>query len=197
MSTKIILFNGPPRSGKDIAATKIMSVFSFVNDLTGEGIEFDRFSMPIKAAFAGTVNAPIDEYGTVNPYEQTKDELIPWLGVSYRQWQIDFSESYMKPKYSKDIFSRLFVQRNYNSKARAIVVPDSGFAEEAEPIAKTFGVENTLLIRVRRPGFDFTGDSRSYIKNISPNEFDIFNDGPVEEFYEKVVVEVAKFLERS
>lgn len=198
MPTKIILLNGPPRSGKDTAASKIIPVFSFVDKkIVGGGVSFDRFSMPCKAAFAGTVGAPIDEFGHVPGYEETKDEVIPWLGCSYRQWQIDYSESFMKPKYGKNIFSRLFVHRNENSTSRAIVVPDSGFAEEAEPVAKAFGVENTLLIRVHRPGTDFSNDSRSHIYNISPNELDIYNDSDVESFHAKIIIEVAKFLERK
>jgi hypothetical protein len=171
-----------------------MPVFSMIG---GPGITFDRFSMPCKRAFAGTVGAEIDMYGNVPGYEETKEQHIDWLGCSYRQWQIDYSEKFMKPLYGKDIFSRLFVERNINKPSRAVVVPDSGFAEEAKPVADAFGLENTLLIRVHRPGCDFSKDSRSYISGISPNEFDVDNDGSFEDYYHKVVVIVADFLARN
>lgn len=193
--TKIILFNGPPRSGKDTAALRVQKTFSNINADTWIG--FDRFAMPIKAAFAGVVGADMDEYGNVEPYESTKDDVIPWLGVSYRQWQIDFSEKFMKPLYGNDIFARLFVQRNQNTGASAIVVPDSGFLEEAKPVADAFGVENTLLIRCHRLGYDFTGDSRSYISGISPHEVDVVNDTTLDEYYKKITIIVAEFLRKK
>jgi hypothetical protein len=193
--TKIILFNGPPRSGKDTAALRVQKIFSSIS--ADSRVDFDRFAMPLKAAFAGVVGADMDEYGNVEPYESTKGDIIPEFNCSYRQWQIDFSESYMKLKYGSDIFARLFVQRNRNTSATAIVVPDSGFKEEAKPIADAFGLENTLLIRCHRPGYDFTGDSRSYISGISPNEVDVHNDTTINEYYEKITIIVAEFLRKK
>lgn len=157
-------------------------------------VHFDRFAMPIKRAFAGMVGADIDRFGNVEPYESTKGEVIPWLGVSYRQWQIDFSESFLKG-YSQDIFAKLFVQRNSNAKGRAIVVPDSGFAEEVAPVAEHFGRDNILLVRIHRPGFDFTGDSRSYLYNVVPNEVDVHNDSDVFSFHKKLESVVGEFLQ--
>lgn len=156
-------------------------------------VQFDRFAMPIKRAFAGMVAADIDRFGNVEPYESTKGEVIPWLGVSYRQWQIDFSESFLKG-YGQDIFAKLFVQRNADARCRAIVVPDSGFAEEVGPVTEHFGMENILLLRIHRPGFDFTGDSRSYLHGVVPNEADVDNDSTVEEFHRKLHSIVGDFL---
>lgn len=185
--TKILLFNGPPRSGKDTSALTIERNIPHIG--------FDRFAMPLKLAFAAVAGAKVlDKYGTVEPYESTKGEIIPWLGVSYRQWQIDFSEKFMKPLYGDDIFARLFVQRNKNFDGSAIVVPDSGFYSEAAPVAKAFGEENTLLVRIHRPGFDFTGDSRSYLYSVSPNEVDVYNDGTQEEFERKIFNIVNDFI---
>lgn len=193
--TKIILFNGPPRSGKDTAALRVQKIFTSMS--VEARVDFDRFAMPLKSAFAGVVGADMDQYGNVEPYESTKGDIIPEFGCSYRQWQIDFSESYMKPKYGSDIFARLFVQRNRNTDAMAIVVPDSGFVEEAKPVADAFGLENTLLIRCHRPGYDFTGDSRSYIYGISPNEVDVHNNTTINDYYEKITIIVAEFLRKK
>jgi hypothetical protein len=188
--TKILFFNGPPRCGKDTSAIYTMNRFSMAS---GPGVAFDRFAMPIKRAFAGMVAADIDRFGNVEPWESTKGDIIPWLGVSYRQWQIDFSEGFLK-KYGQDIFAKLFVQRNETTRAKAIVVPDSGFAEEVFPVAQKFGEDNILLVRIHRPGFDFTGDSRSYLHNVVKNEVDITNDTGVEEFHKKLHGIVGDFL---
>lgn len=202
---KIILFNGPPRSGKDTAALRTIEKFGphyetkgtksgYYVELSGKKIHFDRFAMPLKSAFAGVTQCPMDKYGNVEPYESIKGEIIPWLGVSYRQWQIDFSEKYMKPMYGKDIFARLFVQRNIERDYDAIVVPDSGFIEEAQPVIDAFGFENTILVRVHRPGFDFTGDARSYLPDIASVNVDVYNGGEQSLYEETIDNIVGDFL---
>ena len=44
-----------------------------------------------------------------------------------------------------------------------MVVSDSGFDYEAEPVVRHFGAEHTFLVRLYRSGCDFKGDSRGYI----------------------------------
>ena len=103
-----ILFNGPPRSGKDTAA-KIAE--QYIDNETRYDAVWEKFSFPNKRAFAGMMGLECDDWGVVEPHEATKDEIIPVLGVSYRQWQIDYSEKYMKPLYGNDIFGRLLLDR--------------------------------------------------------------------------------------
>jgi hypothetical protein len=200
-ATKVLLFNGPPRSGKDTAAIFTMNTFSYnrhVPRYPQLEIRFDRFSMPCKHAFAGAMQADsIDRFGNVYPYETTKGDVIPSLGISYRQWQIDFSEKFMKPLYGVDIFGRLFIERNRNKIARAIVVPDSGFEEEIAPVVEHFGVDEVLLLRIHRPGFDFTGDSRSYLRDgLVKNTHDVYNDSTIGDFHGKLHEIVGEFLDR-
>ncbi len=206
--TKILLFNGPPRCGKDTSAIRTMNAFSqrwpdsfgpsrCAGMDPADRIDFDRFAMPIKRAFAGMVMTDIDRFGNVEPYESTKGDIIPWLGISYRQWQIEFSENFLKG-FGEDIFARLFIQRNEFSRAKAIVVPDSGFVEEIKPIVEKFGEENVLLLRIHRPGFDFTGDSRSYLPDgLVERTFDIDNDSTIQAYHEKLDPIVGKFLARG
>lgn len=171
--SKIILLNGPPSSGKDTAAKHIRSFMQYeaARGLIAKGAipraVLDRMSMPIKRAFAGTMGLPITEDGTVEPWESMKEEIIPELGVSYRQWQIDFSESFLKC-YKQDIFGQLLAARITRRFARnianLIVVPDCGFSIEIDVMYQTFKHEDILLIRCNRPGFTFVGDSRSYVR---------------------------------
>ena len=198
--TKIIFFNGPPRSGKDTAALHTIEKFNFLPTVDKDWrarkvqtVHFDRFAMPIKLAFAACVGVSADKYGVVEPYESTKEDIIPWLGVSYRQWQIDFSEKFMKPFYGKNIFSQLFVTRN-KDRPGLIVVPDSGFLEEVGPVAENFGSSNVLLVRIHRPGFTFAGDSRSYITGVGDIEYDVHNDSTQENFEKKIEAIVSDFI---
>lgn len=166
---KIILLNGPPSSGKDTAAKHIQYVFRELrpgNDGYNRPL-LDRMSMPIKRAFAGTMGLPITEDGIVEPWESCKEEVIHDFGVSYRQWQIDFSENFLKG-YREEIFGRLLVarikRRFEKGIANLIVVPDCGFSIEIDVLYEEFEREDILLIRCHRHGFTFHGDSRSYVR---------------------------------
>lgn len=167
---KIILLNGPPSSGKDTAAKHIRAWYN--EKYYGLGIGnrsfclLDRMSMPIKRAFAGTMGLPITNDGIVEPWESQKEEIIPELGVSYRQWQIDFSESFLKC-YRQEICGELLAtrigRRFSRNIANLIVVPDCGFEIEIEILYARFPPANILLLRCHRDGFDFSNDSRGYV----------------------------------
>lgn len=163
---KIILLNGPPSSGKDTAAKHIRQTFT-IDHTTPKRVVLDRMSMPIKRAFAGTMGLPITEDGTVEPWESMKKEIIPEFGVSYRQWQIDFSESFLKC-YRQEIFGELLAarigRRFSRNIANLIVIPDCGFDIEIKVIYARFDPKDILLIRCHRHGFTFLGDSRSYVR---------------------------------
>ncbi len=163
MSGKIILLNGPPSSGKDTAAKHIRKLLT--ND--GERVALDRMSLPIKRAFAATMGLPIDEDGCVQPWESQKEIPIPDFGISYRQWQIDFSEDFLKP-YNATIFPVLLARRIERRFSRGIanlmVIPDAGFQIEIETLYSIFPPADILLIRCHRPGFTFQGDSRHYVR---------------------------------
>jgi hypothetical protein len=166
---KIILLNGPPSSGKDTAAKFVCQHFRENNYGNGIGLRplIDRMSMPIKRAFAGTMGLPITEDGIVEPWESRKEEVIHEFGVSYRQWQIAFSEKFLKG-YREEIFGRLLVarikRRFEKGIANLIVVPDCGFSIEIDVLYEEFEREDILLVRCHRDGFTFQRDSRSYVR---------------------------------
>jgi hypothetical protein len=187
---RVVFFNGPPRSGKDTAAQRLAHAYS------PRGAKLDRFALPIKGAFSGTFRVYQDEFGNHPEYEDIREEIMPATGVTYRQWLIDFSEKFMKPLYGSDIFGRLFVDRLSTYNESVVFVPDSGFQSEIEPVIDALGPENILLVRIHRPGFDFSGDSRSYIYDVHPDvrEIDIVNDGTIAEFNTKVREAVSDFV---
>lgn len=187
---KIIVFNGPPRSGKDTAARALFETPQLSNHFR----VFDRMSMPIKRAFGAAVGAPIDKWGNVEPYESKKNEIIGMFGVSYRQWQIDFSERFMKPLYGEEIFANMFVARMQSHPNNSIVlVPDCGFAIELTTLVKVFGTENIILWRIHKNETSYEGDSRS---NLNPRRNGILDrnfwntinrDGEEAEFKQEII----------
>lgn len=194
---KIILLNGPPRSGKDSAA---LAIEDFCIE-RGLGIAHDKMSLPNKAAFAGMMGLSIEDDFRVEPWEGKKEEIIPKLGTSYRQWQIDFSERFMKPAYGEDIFARLLIDRIdfYGDPKYSIevaVISDCGFQIEVDTLLKD-GRYDPLLIRCHRPGFTFEGDSRQYVnlRNIEGSRaLDLHNNGGIPEWNVLVVHAVASWL---
>jgi len=157
-----LLFSGPPRSGKDTAAKIAWEYLSTKLDYQPN---WEKFSFPNKRAFAGTMGVYCDNWGYVAGYEQTKDEIIPTLGISYRQWQIDYSESFMKVLYDNDIFARLLLDRCANSLIDDTIwkpvhiVSDCGFQVEVDALA----AHNVLLFDVYRERTNYRGDSRERI----------------------------------
>lgn len=197
--TKLILFNGPPSAGKD---TAFLALWNEKELRRAHFLAFNRMSMPIKRAFASMMNANIDAFGNVEHFEKTKNEIIPILRCSYRQWQIDFSEKFMKPLYGDNIFSRLCVARIQRYEAAyahihdrfVILIPDCGFPVELETLSNAFGRENIFLWKIIRPSFTFAGDSRMYLPE--PNAT-IYNDGTIEHFESTIIQETSQWLSRS
>ena len=190
---KIILFGGPPFSGKDTAA-------KYLWNNSPNPILFERFSAPLKTAFSAIVGKPYNQFYEVEYYEDNKEKIIPWLGVSYRQWQIDFSEKFLKPNYGNDIFGKLFIERSYNyikslnNPYKVMVVPDCGFDIEVNYLEQHVNTEDVLLIRVHRDGCDFSKDSRNYVYSNKFMSIDVNNNGTQEEFEAKIESIVNTFL---
>jgi hypothetical protein len=195
---KLIFLNGPPRSGKDSAAFAICKTL----ERWGLPCEHDKLSAPIKRAFAGLVDAPMQTPFNVYYYEAHKEEPIPMLShKSYRKWQIEFAECFIRPLYGETTFSKLLEGRCKNGPLdmdSIIVVSDCGFQEEVDYLCASPVFTEALLIRCLREKCTFDGDSREYI---SPNPEDkhvvfrvAYNDGSLADWEHKVTSYVGKWL---
>jgi hypothetical protein len=186
-----ILFNGPPRSGKDTAA-KI--ALDYVHKT--HGAYWEKFSYPLKRGFAGIVDHSIDDEGNVDTFEKIKEDIIPFLGVSYRQFQIDMSEKFMKPLYGNNIFGRLLLQRcheiaSMSSYPPVFIVSDCGFQIECDVLKD----HNILFFNMIRPNTSYTGDSREeVVPNINWTRYRILNDGPVNHLQTVIESRVKEWL---
>lgn len=183
MTTKLILLNGPPRSGKDTGADYLAN--------SRPAVAF-KFSGPIKAAIKAAFDLSDEQVTYLESIKNEPDKLL--FGRSYREVQISFSENWMKPLFGDQVFGHLAARKTAKQQARLFVCSDSGFASEAEPVLDTIGRQNTLLIRIYRPGKTFAGDSRSYICLDGVETIDIHNDGTLGEYYVKLDQAVNEFL---
>jgi hypothetical protein len=172
----VIGFNGPPRVGKDTIATALLELLDR-EGVTNLPIHRQALAAPLRNACAALLGWSL----TDKQYTEVKDKLIPELGVTFRQFMIDMSETFLKPKYQKDALSRLLHARNaiwWDKIPSIMVITDIGFREEAE----YFSTHSSLYLNVvlDRPGdYDFTGDSRGYVwsNNYGGLDFVLTNDG--------------------
>ena len=181
--TKIILFNGPPRSGKDTAA-----------DIAYEMTNADPF-MKSSLKFAKVVKEGAHHtLGLIRPngvpyahgfFESNKDEKIrEFRGFSPRETYIWYSEEVMKPRYGPAIFGEILADQIGPGAPDAVIfISDSGFLEEVEVLLDRYGPAALTLVRMHRSGCTFDGDSRSYLglSDWGVKTFDIRNDGTTEQ----------------
>lgn len=154
----VVLFNGPPRSGKDTIVENLMSRYRDVSAHL-------KLSKPLKQSLKTLFNLSDEE---ADYLEQTKDVSSDLLyGLSWRQAQIWLSEEVMKPRFGKDIFGKLLIKDLDYSK-KFIFISDSGFLEEAEAIIREVGAKNVIKISLWREGCSFRGDSRRYWSTYLP-----------------------------
>lgn len=161
---KAILFNGPPSSGKDTVCNFLMSNFNCNHT------SFKKKLIEIALCVSNLSKKEWDSIYTRDLKEIPDKRLA---GMSPRQFLIDISENFIKPKFGKNYFGIMAAK---NLEHGINVFSDSGFLEEIEPIIEEIGKPNILVIRIQREGFDFSGDSRSYLPNIEGIRFeDVIN----------------------
>ena len=168
---QIILLNGPPRCGKNTIANAIP-----YHAIIGFSHHLKRCVHAMHFGAAGWAMDP-------DAFDAVKSEPLAMLGGrSWRQEYIRFSEEFVKPVYGNDWFGEQFVKAAMAAPELRVIVPDSGFREEAERTVCEFGPENVTLIRIHRDGATFAGDSRSYIDlaDLGVACFDIDNNSTVD-----------------
>lgn len=202
MNVKIVLFNGPPGSGKDTAANLAAKHYPEKSVLKV------KFAKPVKEGCHGLFGL-FDEERRVLPhdhYEKVKNTPSgDFLDMSPREAYIWYSEEVMKPKFGQDIFGKLalreireeIMSRVYlhNIPAYRVFVSDSGFRKEAEVLQRFFGAKNVALVTVKRPGCTFEGDSRSYIDLPDSPNFVFKNDIEGEDWQRKTSTRLKLLLE--
>jgi hypothetical protein len=190
MPKRLILFNGPPRSGKDTAASHIYK--------STHGAIMFKMSAPLKQgvrAFFDLTDAEVREL------EATKDTPSPLLfNYSYRDVQISLSEHWAKEFFGFHVFGKLAARKLRRAVSNVFICSDSGFDYEAKPLIDYIGPANTLLVRLHRAGKTFDKDSRGHITfgpDAGVTEVDMFNNGSVRDFERGLDAVVGSWLQQS
>lgn len=157
--TLYVLLNGPRRSGKSSCAAAIQNSRRIDASISVIGMSFHlkRF---VHGIYMGRRGFALDP----DHFDATKEHPQEILGGrSWREAYIHYSERVIKPLHGNDWFGRMLLRQAKEDAADIVVVPDSGFREEAEILIKDVGAGNVLLIRLHREGHGFAGDSRGYV----------------------------------
>jgi len=168
----IIIFNGPPGSGKDEAAEYFkqhgLKHFSFKQELFKETIAFFK----------------VNEEWFMKGYEDRSVKEKPEKllnGMSRRDAMIHVSEDIIKPRYGQSFFGDILasgVDADTNC-----VISDGGFIEELNPVINKVGTENVILVQLTRDGCDYSTDSRRYFDGTVCDEFVIEYKTAIENKY--------------
>ena len=152
----IILFNGPPGAGKDLAADffkeRGFKHLSFKYQLFKETIKYFN----------------VDEHWFMQGYNKREIKEIPstLLGnMSRREAMIYVSEQVIKPRRGLDFFGNLVA--NEIDVLKDYVISDGGFVHELLPVVERVGTENFALVQLTREGHDYSSDSRRYFQGNS------------------------------
>lgn len=164
---RVILFNGPPRSGKDTAVNYCMSRMVDFNWLKPQHI---KIAAPLKAATYALYQAPA---------HVSKDTPSPhFQGRSFREALIEVSEKMVKPVLGQDFFGWIAAKTIDAQRDKNVwLCSDLGFVEELGPIVHCVGRKHVLVIEIHatRGGtpLSFEGDSRSYIGAAARERFEV------------------------
>lgn len=172
---KVVLFNGPPRSGKDTLAWMLATKLE--QQHVNIPVRFESISFPLRQIAYATVGYVGDLDG--EDYESFKLMEFPELGVNGRQLMISVSEDWLKKKFGFEVMAKMLMARQaYQMFDGLMMIRDSGFQCEVDPLIRRYGAENIYLVRVHREGCDFSNDSREWTHlPKSGNCMDVYNDG--------------------
>lgn len=148
----IVLFNGPPGSGKDRAADyfkhrKGWKHLSFKYQLYKETCNYFGCN---KEWF-------------MERYDNRDLKEVPHIDLGHmscREAMIYVSEKVIKPKRGLDYFGNQVANEIKLSKDYAI--SDGGFVDELIPVINKVGTDNFILVQLTRNGCDYSTDSRRY-----------------------------------
>lgn len=174
---QIVLFNGPPRSGKDAAAQILGEL------LAAAGVIYNiySFARPLKLATHALFGVNAYE----KHYDTNKDSPAgEFMGFTPREAYIKVSEDAVKPAFGNDFFAKVAVNSIYKMNCN-VVVTDCGFQEEVDLLVKAMSERNVHLVKMYRKDTSFDKDSRGYVKHVYQTS--VMNNGTLQDLrYEMI-----------
>ncbi len=192
---KLIAINGPPGAGKDTLGLELEKLLT--DDVHVKRV---KFAGRLKAATAALL-AKLSGCGPpcAEDLERLKDEKDPFGVWTWRDWFIAVSEKLVKPLVGQQAFGlALKADLERSTGVDIFIATDCGFEPELQVFTDDPNWE-VMLIRITRPGCDFSSDSRGFV---SPERLDVTayisvnNRGTVDELTSSVRYFVRTFVSR-
>ena len=168
----VIMFNAPPRAGKDTACEILMRKFP-------ESVKYEYFKEYLYKESAKVLGLDFNFWASVCQNGDLKDKPMLRLqtgeaegSVTPRDILINVAENILKPKHGKDCIAnatthkiaktiqQFKAEKGYNP---IIVVPDLGFPYEADAVRTIIPSAEVAVVHIKREGYTFDGDSRNYV----------------------------------
>lgn len=193
---KLIVANGPPRSGKDTVIAMLKEKLR----LDGRPVIDLSYKWVLCKGVAERYGISALAVWEINADTDIKDDPLDLFGgKSVRQALIYESEEVIKKEYGADgvaikAFEDIREEHGLVPRNAVFFNPDGGFEGELKRFLEFFGVNeaDAFVIQMHRNGITFQGDSRGYISN--PNLI-VQNDGTLEELEETVLPVLQKFID--
>lgn len=174
---KIVIFNGPPGSGKDTSADHLVAKYGYTKLEMKGALRRLAHAMASLSMHQHAVDICTQlEFGC-DPDDETirlKDtEVRPEFGNrTWRQFLIWISEEVCKPIFGADIFSLAAVKSIRESQSDKITFSDCGFPIEIETVYRLTQPSTVHLFHLYRPGYTYesAGDSRTYVEHPNPEQ---------------------------
>lgn len=153
-----VVFNGPPRSGKDTLAQMLVE---HMDSRITAPVKQESLSLPLRHIAYSMVGRTYED----STYEDFKRELFGEFNFTDgRHLMIDVSESFLKPVYGQSIMANMLITRNSDFDG-LLLIRDGGFQIEVNPLLTAYGTRNVYIVRVERDGCDFSNDSREWVNH--------------------------------
>jgi hypothetical protein len=172
MKKLVIIFNGPPNSGKDYAARVVTDTFQGAVHL-----EFKKALREVAHYMVSLAQPELPEVQLLeavkycNLLEYARDKSVKdtvicdeFGGRTWRQFLIWISETVLKPIFGQDIFGRAAAKLVQETDASIIAFSDGGFQSEVDELLKLEGV-TVVVVQLHRDGCEWGNDSRGYINS--------------------------------
>lgn len=173
----VVVFNGPPRSGKDTVAQMLVE---HMDSRIVKPVRQSSLSWPLRVlayamtSFKGEYDGP--------DYERFKLTRFPQFGDRLgRELMIDVSERFLKQCYGQTIMAHMFLARNAEFPGLNLI-RDGGFQVEISTLIRAYGPRNVYVVQVVREDCDFNNDSREWV--FHPNSschMQLYNNGTLDD----------------
>lgn len=170
--TQLIGIAGKARAGKDTAARTLKQLLQQTGNLRCEIL---HFADPLKKMAAAFEGSDLSLYHD----DITKEQVIPWLGITRRKLMQMLGSEVIKPHFGNDVWvKRLMVEVDrLTPTTDFIIIPDVRFGLEAQAIRDSRGI----ILQVLRPGAGLSGHAADHVSEtgVDPDLVDVTidNDG--------------------